>query len=57
MEIQLWHEILNPYELAVQELVVKFRHLIKEHREQDLYSPIEQVTGRVKSVSLSLIHI
>ncbi len=51
MEIQLWHEILNPYELAVQELVVKFRHLIKEHRELDLYSPIEQVTGRVKSVS------
>ena len=51
MEIQLWHEILCPYELAVQELVVKFRHLIKEHRELDLYSPIEQVTGRVKSVS------
>ena len=48
MEIQLWHEILCPYELAVQELVVKFRHLIKEHRELDLYSPIEQVTGRVK---------
>ena len=43
MEIQLWHEILCPYELAVQELVVKFRHLIKEHRELDLYSPIEQV--------------
>ena len=51
MEIQLWHNILNPYELAVRELVAKFNHLIKEHRDRDLYSPIEQVTGRVKSIS------
>lgn len=50
MEIQLWRSILCPYELAVQELIVKFQHLIVEHRENDLYSPIEQVTGRVKSV-------
>lgn len=51
MEIQLWRSILCPYELAVQELVVKFQHLIAEHRENDLYSPIEQVVGRVKSIS------
>ncbi len=51
MEIQLWRSILCPYELAVKELVVKFRHIITEHRENDLYSPIEQVEGRVKSVS------
>jgi putative GTP pyrophosphokinase len=51
MEIQLWREILSPYELAVRELVDKFNHLIKEHRERGLYSPIEQVTGRVKSVT------
>ena len=51
MEIQLWRSILCPYELAVKELVVKFEHIISEHRENDLYSPIEQVTGRVKSVS------
>lgn len=50
MEIQLWRELLNPYELAVNEIVVKFDHLIKEHRERGLYSPIEQVTGRVKSI-------
>ena len=31
MDILLWHEILEPYELAVKELQVKFRHLIKEH--------------------------
>ena len=51
MEIQLWRSILCPYELAVKELTVKFEHIISEHRENDLYSPIEQVTGRVKSVS------
>ena len=51
MEIQLWRSILCPYELAVRELVVKFEHIISEHRENDLYSPIEQVSGRVKSVS------
>ena len=46
MEIQLWRSILCPYELAV-----RFEHIISEHRENDLYSPIEQVSGRVKSVS------
>ena len=51
MEIQLWRSILCPYELAVRELIVKFEHIISEHRENDLYSPIEQVSGRGKSVS------
>ena len=51
MEIQLWRSILCPYELAVRELIVIFEHIISEHRENDLYSPIEQVSGRVKSVS------
>ena len=51
MEIQLWRSILCPYELAVRELIVKFEHIISEHRKNDLYSPIEQVSGRVKSVS------
>lgn len=51
MEIQLWRDTLTPYELAVRELIVKFNHLIKEHKEQDLYSPIEQVSGRVKSIN------
>ncbi|MDO4297520.1 MAG: GTP pyrophosphokinase family protein [Lachnospiraceae bacterium] len=51
MEIQLWREILMPYDIAVKELIVKFEHLIYEHRSSGLYSPIEQVTGRVKTVS------
>lgn len=51
MEIQLWKEILTPYELAVDELTVKFNHIIKEYRQMAVYSPIEQVVGRVKSIS------
>ena len=51
MEIQLWRSILCPYELAVKELIVKFEHIISEHRDNDLYSPIEEVSGRVKSVA------
>ena len=51
MEIQLWRSILCPYQLAVRELTVKFEHMIEEHKKNDLYSPIEQVRGRVKSVT------
>lgn len=51
MEIQLWREILDPYRLAVDELIVKFNHIIEEYRNAGLYSPIEQVTGRVKKIS------
>lgn len=50
MEIQMWKEILNPYELAVKELTVKFEHLIKEHHDRGFYSSIESVEGRVKTI-------
>lgn len=50
MEIQMWREILNPYELAVKELTTKFEHLIKEHHDKGYYSSIERVEGRVKSI-------
>ncbi len=51
MEIQLWREILSPYEQAVDELLIKFNHIIAQYRNQGLYSPIETVTGRVKKIS------
>lgn len=51
MEIQLWREILDPYALAVNELIVKFNHIIEEYKHVGAYSPIEQVTGRVKTIS------
>ena len=51
MEIQMWREILIPYDLAVKELTVKFEHLIQEYHYKGRYCPIEHVTGRVKTVS------
>lgn len=51
MDIQLWREILDPYYLAVDELLVKFNHIIREDRNFDRYCPIEQVNGRVKSIT------
>ena len=51
MEIQMWREILEPYALAVDELKVKFEHLIHAYRKAGLYSPIEVVDGRVKSIA------
>lgn len=51
MEIQLWREILDPYRQAVDELVVKFNHIIEEYHNAGMYCPIEQVSGRVKRIS------
>lgn len=49
MKIQLWREFLDPYDLAVKELITKFEHLKYEHKARGLYCPIEEVSGRVKS--------
>ena len=51
METQLWREMLDPYRLAVDELVVKFTHVKQEYQDARIYSPIESVTGRVKRIS------
>lgn len=51
MEIQLWKELLDPYDQAVSELLTKFNNVRQEFSRRNLYSPIESVTGRVKSVS------
>lgn len=51
MEIQLWREILDPYRQAVDELVVKFNHIIQEYHNAGMYCPVEQVNGRVKKIS------
>lgn len=51
MEIQLWREILDPYTLAVDEIVVKLEHIISAYKHKGMYSPIEQVMGRVKTIS------
>ena len=51
MDIKLWREILEPYSLAVDELTVKFQHMISAKRNNGQYSVIERVDGRVKKIS------
>lgn len=51
MEMFSWREMLAPYELAVEELMIKFERMMKDYRAAGMYSPIEQVTGRVKTIS------
>lgn len=51
MEIMIWRNLLDPYDLAVKELIVKFEHIRYEHKARGIYCPIEQVTGRVKTIS------
>ncbi|CAM3371208.1 GTP pyrophosphokinase family protein [Streptococcus pluranimalium] len=45
-----WEEFLDPYIQAVGELKIKLRGIRKQYRKQQRHSPIEFVTGRVKSV-------
>ena len=51
MELYNWREKLAPYELAVEELMIKFKRMMNDYRAAGMYSPIEQVTGRVKTIS------
>ncbi len=51
MEISTWRDLLDPYDLAVRELTVKFEHLRYECKIRGQYCPIEQVDGRVKTIS------
>ncbi|MCU9533203.1 GTP pyrophosphokinase family protein [Streptococcus sp. CSL10205-OR2] len=48
--IENWEEFLDPYIQTVGELKIKLRGVRKQFRKQKLHSPIEFVTGRVKSV-------
>ncbi|RLU28632.1 GTP pyrophosphokinase family protein [Streptococcus iniae] len=45
-----WEVFLDPYIQTVGELKIKLRGIRKRFRKQNRYSPIEFVTGRVKSV-------
>lgn len=46
-----WKLALLPYEQAVDELVIKFKGIRREYETANLISPIEEVTGRVKTVA------
>lgn len=49
--IKEWKKLLQPYEQAVDEMKVKLKYLRKQYRSLNEYSPIEFVTGRVKTIS------
>lgn len=51
MEHQQWDSFLAPYYQAVEELKVKFRGMRSQYEREDMHSPIEFVTGRVKPVA------
>ncbi len=46
-----WKQALLPYEQVVDELLVKFKGIMREFQVAGNISPIENVTGRVKSVA------
>ncbi len=46
-----WKQALLPYEQAVDELIIKFKGIMREYRTANIISPIEDVTGRVKTVA------
>ncbi len=49
--IRQWKQFLLPYEQAVEELKIKFKSMRMQYRDISEYSPIEFVTGRVKTIS------
>ncbi|ALV20676.1 MAG: GTP pyrophosphokinase family protein [Carnobacterium sp.] len=49
-ENQSWDEFLVPYQQAVEELKIKLKGIRKQFRKENLHTPIEFVTGRVKPV-------
>ena len=51
MEMINWKDLLYPYQQTMDELLIKFRNLDAEYRYLGLYSPIDGVTGRVKSIT------
>jgi putative GTP pyrophosphokinase len=51
LEAKDWEKFFIPYEQAVDELVIKFEILKKQHITLGEYSPIELVLGRVKKLS------
>jgi len=46
-----WEQFLRPYMQAVEELKVKLKGMRKQFQQENLHSPIEFVTGRVKPVA------
>jgi putative GTP pyrophosphokinase len=48
--MESWDDFLAPYAQAVEELKVKLKGLRKQFERENIHSPIEFVTGRVKPI-------
>ncbi len=48
--IKDWNKFLMPYHQAVDELTIKLRGIQTQFHQANTRSPIESVTGRVKSI-------
>ncbi|MGE7764137.1 GTP pyrophosphokinase [Peribacillus sp. NPDC096540] len=48
--MEIWDDFLAPYKQAVEELKVKLKGLRKQFERENIHSPIEFVTGRVKPI-------
>jgi len=46
-----WNEFLQPYEQAVSEITLKLENLVAQYKLAYKHCPIEQIDGRVKTVS------
>lgn len=46
-----WDRFLTPYKQAVDELKIKFKGMRKQYETDNINSPIEFVTGRVKPIA------
>ena len=51
MDVINWKEELLPYQQAVDEMIVKFKSIQREFKKKEIHSPIEQINGRVKTIS------
>lgn len=46
-----WQEELLPYQQAMEEIITKFRSIQREYKIKQKHCPIEQVDGRVKTIT------
>lgn len=51
VQMRQWKQFLEPYKQAVDELKIKFKGLRAQYDLEDVHTPVEFVTGRVKPLA------
>lgn len=46
-----WSQFLEPYKQAVDELKIKLKGIRSQYHLEDIHTPVEFVTGRVKPLA------